>query len=242
MGESLTFHLSACRAEIEMWPEDPFGGSPAKCFPRQFNPTSHGGVCFSSFFFSLTRCQAPHSVTRIQAQQESLQLTYDLALRNFHSFAVYGMFTPCLDIMPGCSEGAMEMYHGKKKKKHRNRYSDTIVSRSISFFLRKSGSANGGKICLLGAMVATPAMVLPPIVLAVCGKQWCENLKQETPEVNRWSLQILHFSKCVTKFCVTSVHPASMRIIQLSKCLTCIILLSVTQVLVLSTVWEISCG
>lgn len=107
------------------------------------------------------------------------------------------------------------MYHGKK---HGNRFSDMMASRSICFFLRKSGSANRKKICLLRAMVATPAMVLHPKVLAACGKQWCENLKQKTPEVNRSSLQALHFSKCMAKLCVTSVHPASMQITQLPKC------------------------
>lgn len=125
-------------------------------------------------------------------------------------------------------------------KKHWNRYFDMIASRSICFFLRKSRSATRGKICLLRAMVATPAMVLPPKVLAVCGKQWSENLKQKTPEVNRSSLQVLHFSKCMTKFwspqfillpCESFICPS-----------VCIILPSVTQVLVLSTVWESSGG
>ena len=98
-----------------MLSEDPFGGSPAKCFLCSSIQQTVLGFVLVHFFFSLTRCQAPHYVTRIQSLQESLQLTYDLALKNFHSFAVYGMFTPCLDIIPGCSEVAMEMYHGKKK-------------------------------------------------------------------------------------------------------------------------------
>lgn len=126
-------------------------------------------------------------MTRIQTEQESLQLTYGPALRNFHSFAVDGMFTPNLDIMPGCSEGATDtrnflfskeppLKEDKKIrnvswKKHGNRFSDMMASRSICFFLRKSGSVNRKKICLLRAMVATPAMALHPKVLAVCGKQ-----------------------------------------------------------------------